>query len=167
MNAQLMQHGDPELIQLRDEVTEIAAKLERLSIKPGSTAADEAALMGGPSLTDVSPKTVMREIRARRLRARYVPCGAFADPAWDMMLVLFHAELVQRRITVSRLCGAAQVPPTTALRWITTLVEQKAFARKADPLDGRRHFVELSPETSFALRRYFVEVLGGDPENLC
>jgi hypothetical protein len=30
--------------------------------------------------------------------------------------------------------------------------------RRADPHDGRRVFVELAPDTSRALRRYFAEV---------
>jgi DNA-binding MarR family transcriptional regulator len=33
--------------------------------------------------------------------------------------------------------------------------------RRADPHDGRRVFVELAPEASSALRRYFAEV--GNP----
>jgi DNA-binding MarR family transcriptional regulator len=32
------------------------------------------------------------------------------------------------------------------------------FRRRADPHDGRRVFVELAPQVSEALRRYFKEV---------
>jgi DNA-binding MarR family transcriptional regulator len=38
------------------------------------------------------------------------------------------------------------------------MVQQGIFLRRADPHDGRRVFVELAPETSQALRRYFAEV---------
>jgi DNA-binding MarR family transcriptional regulator len=38
------------------------------------------------------------------------------------------------------------------------MVEEGIFIRLADPHDGRRVFVELAPETSDALRRYFAEV---------
>lgn len=38
------------------------------------------------------------------------------------------------------------------------MVQEKLFVRRADPHDGRRVFVELAPETSYALRRYFAEV---------
>jgi DNA-binding MarR family transcriptional regulator len=38
------------------------------------------------------------------------------------------------------------------------MVEQGLFIRRADPHDGRRVFVELAPETSRSLRRYFAEV---------
>jgi DNA-binding MarR family transcriptional regulator len=50
------------------------------------------------------------------------------------------------RVPVSSLCIAADVPPTTALRWLKTLVQQGLFVRRADPHDGRRVFVELAPE---------------------
>jgi DNA-binding MarR family transcriptional regulator len=97
-------------------------------------------------------------IRARRLRSRFFPEELFADPAWDMLLDLLQAEISQLRVPVSSLCIAAAVPATTALRWLKTLVSQGLFVRRADPHDGRRVFVELAPETSQALRRYFAEV---------
>ena len=62
------------------------------------------------------------------------------------------------RVPVSILCIAAAVPATTALRWLKTLVQEGIFVRRADPHDGRRVFVELAPEASRALRRYFAEV---------
>jgi DNA-binding MarR family transcriptional regulator len=50
------------------------------------------------------------------------------------------------------------VPATTALRWLKSMVQEKLFVRRADPHDGHRVFVELAPETSIALRRYFAEL---------
>jgi DNA-binding MarR family transcriptional regulator len=38
------------------------------------------------------------------------------------------------------------------------MVQQGIFVRRADPHDGRRVFVELAPDTSAALRRYFAEI---------
>jgi len=59
---------------------------------------------------------------------------------------------------VSSLCIAAAVPATTALRWLKTMTDKGLFVRRADPHDGRRVFVELSPATSVAMRRYFADV---------
>lgn len=106
----------------------------------------------------MSAETVRAVIRARRLRARYFQDGLFADPAWDMLLDLLQAEIAQLRVPVSSLCIAAAVPATTALRWLKSMTNQGMFVRRADPHDGRRVFVELAPETSIALRRYFAEV---------
>jgi hypothetical protein len=145
------------LRQLSDEVSRIAATLARLSTGPSSV---PKAIEAAPD-SDVPPlaaETVRSVIRARRLRSRYFPEELFADPAWDMLLDLLQAEIAHLRVPVSSLCIAAAVPATTALRWLKTMVSQGVFLRRADPHDGRRVFVELAPETSSALRRYFAEV---------
>ena len=145
------------LRQLSEEVSRIASTLARLSAGPGTTRPQLEALQSG----DVPPlpaETVRTVIRARRLRGRYFDETLFADPAWDMMLDLLQSEIAQHRVPVSSLCIAAAVPATTALRWLKTMVSQGLFVRRADPHDGRRVFVELAPEVSQALRRYFAEV---------
>jgi hypothetical protein len=145
------------LRQLSDEVGRIAATLARISANP-PTPARAAEPVRSEESPEVSAETVRAVIRARRLRARFFPEDLFADPAWDMLLDLLQAEIAQLRVPVSSLCIAAAVPATTALRWLKTLVSQGLFVRRADPHDGRRVFVELAPETSRALRRYFAEV---------
>ena len=97
-------------------------------------------------------------MHARRLRDRFFDGNLFADPAWDMMLDLFAAELSGRRVSVSSLCIGAGVPQTTALRWIGVLVSRGLFLRRNDPLDGRRIFVELSDQGRLALEHYFAAV---------
>ena len=145
------------LRQLSDEVSRIAATLARLSSGP-APAPPIAEPAPGADVPDVSADTVRAVIRARRLRARYFAEDLFADPAWDMLLDLLQAEIAHLRVPVSSLCIAAAVPATTALRWLKTMVSQGLFVRRADPHDGRRVFVELAPDASRALRRYFAEV---------
>jgi hypothetical protein len=149
--------GAERLRQLSEEVNRIAATLARLSTGPSPTAAPTSS----PALEEaphVAADTVRSVIRARRLRSRYFPEELFADPAWDMLLDLLQAEIAQLRVPVSSLCIAAAVPATTALRWLKTMVQEGVFVRRADPHDGRRVFVELSPQASQGLRRYFAEV---------
>jgi hypothetical protein len=145
------------LRQLSDEVSRIAATLARLSTGPQAQLRRAEAAQAA-DVPEISAETVRAVIRARRLRARYFPEELFADPAWDMLLDLLQAELSHLRVPVSSLCIAAAVPATTALRWLKTMVQEKLFVRRADPHDGRRVFVELAPETSMALRRYFAEL---------
>jgi hypothetical protein len=145
------------LRQLSDEVSRIASTLARLSAGPSAVATAPEATSSG-EVPHVSAETVRAVIRARRLRARYFSEGLFADPAWDMLLDLLQAEIAQLRVPVSSLCIAAAVPATTALRWLKTMVSEGLFVRRADPHDGRRVFVELAPEASHALRRYFGEI---------
>lgn len=141
------------LRQLSDEVNRIASTLARLS--QASPVARKLPSSDGGEVPALSAATVRAVIQARRLREKFFPADLFADPAWDMMLDLLQAEIVGLRVQVSSLCIAAAVPPTTALRWLTSMVKQGLFVRRADPHDGRRVFVELSPDTSAALRHYF------------
>ena len=145
------------LRQLSEEVSRIASTLARLSTGPGAAVRTIEAAPGG-DVPPLSADTVRSVIRARRLRARYFRDELFADPAWDMLLDLLQAEIAQLRVPVSSLCIAAAVPATTALRWLKAMVSEGLFVRRADPHDGRRVFVELAPEASQALRRYFAEI---------
>lgn len=152
------------LRQLNAEVARIAevlAKLSRASADGGGAAlplADDARGYGGPPPDSGAPvpvATVRAVIRARRLRERFFDASLFGDPAWDMLLDLFAAELDHARVSVSSLCIAAAVPATTALRWIGSMSEAGLFERRADPFDRRRAFIALSANASIAMRRYF------------
>jgi DNA-binding MarR family transcriptional regulator len=143
------------LRQLSDEVSRIASTLARLSTGPDSVPRPTELPPAEGDVPAISAETVRAVIRARRLRARYFQEEMFADPAWDMLLDLLQAEIAQLRVPVSSLCIAAAVPATTALRWLKTMTQQGIFVRRADPHDGRRVFVELAPQASQALRRYF------------
>lgn len=146
--------ADPKaehLLRLSDEVGRIAGTLARLSAE---AEADTPIDLENP----IDPDLVMSVVRARRMRAHFFDADLFADPAWDMMLELFHAELTHRRVTVSTLAASAAVPATTALRWIDNLVKHDICARRDDPMDGRRVYVELTPGANDALRRYFAKL---------
>ncbi len=147
------------LRQLSDEMGRIAATLARLSSTPDETSPSVLRLIEPTAeVPPLSVDVVRSMIRARRLRSRFFTEELFADPAWDMLLDLLQAELAQHRVPVSSLCIAAAVPATTALRWIKSMTDSGLFLRRADPHDGRRVFVELSPDASLALRAYFGEL---------
>ena len=145
------------LRQLSDEVGRIASTLARLSAEPSSATRPTELPPATGDVPDVSADMVRTIIRARRMRSRYFDEDMFADPAWDMLLDLLQAEIAQLRVPVSSLCIAASVPATTALRWLKTMTSQGIFVRRADPHDGRRVFVELAPQASQAMRRYFAD----------
>lgn len=151
--------SDARLRQLSEEVSRIAATLARLgtaSTQPPLSPATMAPPRG--DVPNVSAEALRAMIRARRQRANYLPADLFADPAWDMLLDLLQAELVQHRVPVSSLCIAAAVPATTALRWIKAMTERGLLVRRDDPHDGRRVFIEMAPATSASLRHYFHDV---------
>jgi DNA-binding MarR family transcriptional regulator len=102
--------------------------------------------------------TIRGIIRARRMREQFFNADLFADPAWDMLIDLLHARLEQRPVAVSSLCIAAAVPPTTALRWIKRLTDEGIFVRTADPLDGRRIFIDLSDAAAENMSGYIQQI---------
>lgn len=146
------------LRQLSDEINRIAVSLARLSTGGPPAPAPDAIHAVPEDASAVSAELVRSIIRARRLRANHLPADLFADPAWDMLLDLLQAEIVQHRVPVSSLCIAAAVPATTALRWIKSMTDQGILNRRDDHHDGRRVFIELAKPTSIALRHYFAEV---------
>lgn len=109
-----------------------------------------------PPLPD--PQLVRRIISTRQARSKFFDGELFADPAWDMLLDLTAAKAERSQVSVTSLCIAAEVPATTALRWIKQLVDTGVFVRVADPSDRRRAFIALSEQSSHAMSRYFAEV---------
>jgi hypothetical protein len=94
-------------------------------------------------------------IKLRRMRDRFFEPALFADPGWDILLDLFAAAAEAKSVSVSSLCIAAAVPPTTALRWITNMTEAGLLVRVQDPGDARRVFIELAPHTREQMQAYF------------
>lgn len=97
----------------------------------------------------VTAELVRSILRARRLRDDvFGERGLFTDPAWDMMLDLLAARLEGNSVSISSLCLAAGVPPTTALRWIKALEAKGYLERRRDSTDGRRIFIALTEDTA-------------------
>lgn len=112
--------------------------------------------------SDTAPENLATLARflasARRRRDAAFPGIEFGEPAWDMLLDLYVQHVEGRKVSVSSLCTAAAVPPTTALRWIETLTNAGQFIRSPDPLDGRRVHVSLAPTLISAIELYLTDV---------
>ncbi|MBD3729588.1 MAG: winged helix DNA-binding protein [Sphingomonadales bacterium] len=109
-----------------------------------------------PPLPDA--RLVRQVIAQRQARARYFDAELFADPAWDILLDLTAARVERKRVSVTSLCIASGVPPTTALRWIAQMSEAGLLERVEDETDRRRAFIQLSDKAADAMARYFAEV---------
>jgi DNA-binding IclR family transcriptional regulator len=79
----------------------------------------------------------------------------FADPAWDMLLGLYAAELERTPKTTGELCSVADVPLSTANRWINALVERGLITVNSEGATG---LIKLTPVGSAAMNRYFSTV---------
>lgn len=142
------------LAALGEEVARIARAIAAIAAEPGP-----AALSLAPADAAEEMAFLRTHIRQRRMRERFFGGALFADPAWDILLDLRLAALEGRRVAVSSLCIAAAVPATTGLRWIGLMTEKGLLARVADPADGRRVFVALSPAADLAMARFCAAAL--------
>lgn len=154
------------LERLSNDVARIAETLARLTRAERDGEAPVTPIVGDrttrfgavPSAVVPSATDVRRMIRARRLRDQFFGAALFEDPGWDMLLDLYAAELERTRVSVSSLCIAAAVAPTTALRWIARMTDIGLFERHPDLHDRRRAFMVLSTRASEAMRGYMVEI---------
>lgn len=142
---------------LNEEIARLAEVLTQLTADPpGGVRAPNSGYRAETVIEpDPDPRTIRATIRARRLRDQHFAPELFADPAWDMLLDLYAARLEGRRVSVSSLCIAAAVPPTTALRWIGTMHDAELFGREPDPTDRRRAHITLTERAATAMRGYF------------
>ncbi|AXB75704.1 hypothetical protein [Novosphingobium sp. P6W] len=156
------------LLRLTEQVGQIAGRIDRLDPRGSTAAAAGNAIAERPYPPGAAPrgkaqvpdaKMVRRIIRQRQLRARFFDGDLFADPAWDMLLDLTASRIEGKQVSVTSLCIAAAVPPTTALRWIGQMVDAGLFARVSDAGDRRRAFIALSDKADAAMANYFAEIV--------
>lgn len=144
---------------LNKHVSRLSIEIERVLDRIESHAGSGRLRAERPTRSDpVLVRRVKAMIESRSRRYRFFADNLFADPAWDILLDLYLADLEQRRTTVTSLCISAAVPPTTALRWITTLVDRDLLIRRPDKLDRRRVFIELSPHSLESMHAYFADL---------
>jgi DNA-binding MarR family transcriptional regulator len=111
-----------------------------------------------PACDDLSLGRLVKEIlRSRRKRETVFGGALFGEPAWDILLELYAAQLTCQDVPVSSICEASAVPPTTALRWVVRLEKEGWVQRRRDHSDARRSLVELTAEGSTTMRAF----LGG------
>lgn len=171
---ELSDHDRLSLLRLTEQVTQIAQQLESLSgplddetvVKASAFSFDGEGLRDParqkqtrktrPALPD--PRLVRKIIRQRQMRGRFFQSELFADPAWDMLLDLTAARVEHKRVSVTSLCLASGVPPTTALRWISQMTELGLFSRAEDDTDRRRAFITISDKACDAMAHFFAAI---------
>ena len=72
-----------------------------------------------------------------------------------MLIDLFLHEGEDKKVAISALCLESTGSPSTALRRVNELCAAGLIVKIEDPDDGRRHFVELMPDTANRLEIYF------------
>ena len=96
-------------------------------------------------------------IRGRHRRSTFFSAELFADPAWDILLDLFLAELQQRTVAVRELGRSSTVPSTILNRWLDKLEKDGWLGRKPDPSNPDRRVAALSAAGRSAMQAWLGE----------
>ena len=146
----------PILPQIRGPAEELKAIAMRLTELSNNSDLDHYVRVtaSNPPAKDARLLEVAKSAyQFRRRRANWLPDALFGEPAWDMLLDLFIAHSSSRDISVTSLCIAANVPPTTALRHIQVLEAVGMIARSRCLTDNRRAWVSLTEAGIGGVRR--------------
>lgn len=96
-----------------------------------------------------------RALLERRLRSNHLTKAIFGEPAWDVLLVLYIADFVGGKQTISNVASLVDVPVSTVVRWVRQLERENLATREPHPHDRRMIFVRLGERGREVLDRYF------------
>lgn len=105
--------------------------------------------------------------QARLDRKKLFDGELFGEPAWDMLLALYHLPQRGEVLTVSTLTVAAGIPATTGLRWQQTLIDEGLIQRGPHILDRRLQLVGLTHQGRLLMDEYLTRLFfchGGLPD---
>jgi DNA-binding MarR family transcriptional regulator len=107
---------------------------------------------------------------ARRSRDRMFQDKLFGEPGWDMLLALYCLPSRGIMLGVMSLGHAANVPPTTGLRWQKLLEGRGLIERGPHVSDSRQQLVRLTEKGKSVMSRYLIRLFycegpaGADPD---
>lgn len=94
-------------------------------------------------------------LRRKQRRQVLGHLGILNDPAWDILLELYIADITGCQLYASVVGTDAAIPQSTALRWLTVLEKEGLLRRRFDNFDKRRQWVGLTPFARSLMERHF------------
>jgi hypothetical protein len=131
-----------EFLLRADQAEDLARDLLEFAgnVRAQFTDPDHAESYRPADLPDLG-QTVSNLLSARKHRHRHLAPSLFGEPAWDILLMLFDANLSGHASTVAEVCKAAGPHVATSNRWIAILANY-----------GLVEIVQLGDNDSEALR---------------
>lgn len=97
-----------------------------------------------------------RLLESRRRRIAIFGPQMFAEPAWDMLLILYLSGR-GRRQTQTSLCELSGASRSTGMRWIDFLAGRELIGRDNHPTDRRQNILSLTEKGRQLLDLYLSE----------
>lgn len=98
-----------------------------------------------PRLTEDHIRSVLL---VRRARGAVLGENLFSEPAWDVLLELYAAELGGRSMTLPDLARATDTPVSVIARWQAALEDHRLTRLTVSPEDPSRVTISLTAEGS-------------------
>jgi len=142
-------------MQLTDRAAMLAQQAEALAAALTAWKHQQPELAGKQAETTAGDFAMLGLDHLRRPHHAFAPLGELDDVAWNLLIELLRIEKAAQRVSVSALSISVEdISPTTALRRIRELVKAGHMVRNPDPMDARRDFVALAPDSRVALEHY-------------
>jgi DNA-binding MarR family transcriptional regulator len=140
---------------VRDVHQRLAQLIERATEFP----ADHAIPSHAPAVAGDLYSLAASLLRERRARAACFPELSLGEAEWDMMLDLYVHNCRSSPVSVSSACIGSGVPPTTALRHLSCLVDRGVVTREPHPDDARVFLISLTPSFVEQVEQYLTKIL--------
>jgi DNA-binding MarR family transcriptional regulator len=108
--------------------------------------------------SEIALYRIAQAIRALRSARRTEFGLRISEPAWDMLIELYCRESTGHSTTAALLTSAADVPPSTAARWIEHLTQESFIRTRPHSSDPKTEFIEMTESSIDALERYFAKI---------
>ncbi|WP_404480187.1 hypothetical protein [Novosphingobium sp. BL-52-GroH] len=107
-------------------------------------------------LTEITPelaKLALGLYRVRRKREDHLDKEIMGEAGWDILLDIYARQSEGKTVSITSACIGSAVPSTTALRWVSILVDRGLLTRHEDPEDKRRAFLTLTKHGIMAMNK--------------
>lgn len=115
---------------------------------------EEPAILDGDG-NDQLP-ALARYLEARRVRATLFGQNLFSDPAWDILLALYQAELEGGALTLEQLSETLRLSMSVVVGQVGTMERRGLLdEHRTSPNSRRRRAIRLSPLAMDAMASWF------------
>lgn len=97
-------------------------------------------------------------LEARRRRESFFGLHLFSDPAWDILLNAYAAQLSHESWSLGELCASSNVPASIVVRWVKKLEQDGWLVCQSNPDEGENPIIELSEVGKSAMEGYMASV---------
>lgn len=100
-----------------------------------------------------------RIFRARSVREDFLPMQTFGEPAWDILLLLYIEFDRSRRMDLTSISAAANVPASSLIRWIAFLESEGLVSLSERPTEAKPRLAELTEKGASAMDQCLAAML--------